>query len=81
MEAISNVMQHAQARVLTVAASTSGEFVVIELRDDGVGLSGPSGNGLRGMQQRAALINATLELQAARPSGLALRLMLPLGAV
>jgi hypothetical protein len=76
MEAISNAMQHAEATTLTMAAVNDGGAIVIELSDDGAGLNGEKGNGLRSMHERAALIPATLVLEPAQP-GLRVRLRLP----
>jgi len=77
MEAISNAMQHAQATTLTVTAITDDDgAIVIALSDDGRGLDGERGNGLRSMQERAALIQATLTLEPVHP-GLGIRLRLP----
>jgi signal transduction histidine kinase len=76
MEAISNVMQHAKASHLTMTATAEDGAIVIALRDDGQGLDGQSGNGLRSMQERAASLQATLTLEPAGP-GLRVRLRLP----
>lgn len=79
IEAISNVMQHARAGELTVAAVARGNSVVVALSDDGVGLAGQAGNGLRTMRERATLIGATLELLPAQP-GLTVSLSLPVSS-
>lgn len=61
-EGISNALQHAGARELTLRARERPGAICIELLDDGVGLRGGAGNGLRTMEERAALIGATFEL-------------------
>jgi signal transduction histidine kinase len=66
-EAISNALQHAQATRMGLRAQVQGkgqdQAIVLELRDDGVGIRGGSGNGLRTMRERAALAGVLLELQ------------------
>ena len=61
LEAISNAIQHAKGSRLTISATADPTHVMLEIRDDGVGTSGGVGNGLRSMQERAALIGAALE--------------------
>jgi len=61
LEAISNAIQHARASRLTLQAVASGTHIVLTLQDNGVGPGAGAGNGLRSMQERAALIGATLE--------------------
>jgi signal transduction histidine kinase len=61
LEVISNATQHAQGTRLEVTATADTTHVVLELRDDGVGAGPGVGNGLRSMQERAALIGAQLE--------------------
>jgi signal transduction histidine kinase len=61
LEVISNATQHSQGSRLEVTATADATHVVLELRDDGVGAGQGVGNGLRSMQERAALIGAQLE--------------------
>jgi signal transduction histidine kinase len=61
LEVISNATQHSQGTRLEVSATVDDSHVVLELRDDGVGAGEGVGNGLRSMQERAALIGAQLE--------------------
>ena len=61
LEVISNATQHAQGTRLDVTATADASHVILELRDDGVGAGQGVGNGLRSMQERAALIGAQLE--------------------
>jgi signal transduction histidine kinase len=83
-EAITNVVKHAKARVITVstglrddAAGRSGVF--LEVRDDGVGAAAPSpsGRGIANMRQRADEIGARLVIGDAEP-GTRVELWLPL---
>lgn len=80
-EAISNVLQHSRARQLTLAARADKGTIRIHLRDDGVGAQEAAcGNGLRTMQERAALIGATLAVRQEDGSGTSVCLALPLAA-
>jgi two-component system sensor histidine kinase UhpB len=56
--------------------------VVLEVSDDGCGLSGAEpGVGMRGMAERALLIDAELEISSMPGTGTRLRLEVPAGAV
>ena len=65
-EALSNVLQHAQARVLRIEACASGNGVRLRIIDDGRGfdVSRPMRSGLASMHERAAAIGAQLSLQS-----------------
>lgn len=53
-EAVTNVLKHAQASRIVLAAYEAGPDLAIEIRDDGVGLGEQTGgNGLRNMAMRA----------------------------
>ena len=88
-EAATNVVKHARARNMfvqarVVHAGPGASTLVIELRDDGNGLSAqppsPGQRGLKNMHHRAALIGARLDISSvAGPSGgCHVRLALPL---
>lgn len=79
IEAISNAIQHARATELAILASCDGGHIRLEVRDNGTGPGQRSGNGLRTMRERAVLIGATLELEAASP-GLRVLLALPIAS-
>jgi signal transduction histidine kinase len=76
MEAISNVIQHAQASHIALTAVVEGQDIQIELLDDGVGMGAAQGNGRRIMQERAALIDARLSM-GSTSRGTCLRITLP----
>jgi signal transduction histidine kinase len=67
-EALSNVLQHAQARVLRIEASGNGSGAVLRIIDDGRGfdVSQPLRKGLRSMHDRAAAIGAKLAIESRR---------------
>jgi signal transduction histidine kinase len=62
-EALTNVLRHAGATAVRVHVEFDGEQVAIEVRDDGTGRigTGGSGQGIRGMQERAGALGGTLE--------------------
>ncbi len=67
-EAINNAVKHAQPRQILVRPELSNGTISVTVQDDGVGIgSGTSsrngGMGLRIMQYRAGVIDATLEVR------------------
>lgn len=64
-EALSNIVRHAQAKNVDIAARDAGERLEITIKDDGVGI--PSeinyGYGLRNMRDRARLLNGSIEFE------------------
>ena len=86
LEALSNVLRHAQARQVHVrarAVDTPAPAIVITLQDDGRGLPTASagaaqGHGLANMQTRATAIGAELSVQAIKPHGTCVTLLWPL---
>jgi signal transduction histidine kinase len=64
-EAFSNILQHAQARQITVQAQARGDVVRVAVIDDGRGfdVNAPS-RGLQSMHARAQAIGAQLKLQS-----------------
>ncbi len=84
-EAISNVLQHAGAKDITVSTTKSARELEIAVEDNGRGFNPVdamrSGGGIAGMQRRAARLGATLELEGREGGGtvMRLRLRLPLG--
>ena len=79
-EAVTNVLRHAKASSMHVAAEISGDEVIVEISDDGVGFPPDRrfGRGLTGMQERVRALSGTLELlrEAGRTS---VRCRLPAG--
>ena len=88
-EALQNVAKHAQARTVWVLMSVQDNRVLLEVRDDGLGMAaaavgkagespGPTGFGLSGMRERAELLGGKLQLSTAPGRGTTVRLVLPL---
>ncbi|SDZ39897.1 sensor histidine kinase [Bacillus sp. 166amftsu] len=68
-EAVTNVVKHSKATACTVSLfETQGELI-LQVKDNGVGLQKQShdGNGILGMKERLALIDGGLELKALHP--------------
>jgi PAS domain S-box-containing protein len=74
-EALTNVAKHARAANVDVILERRGDTVLLIIEDDGVGFdpagagSGDRGFGLLGMQERAGLVGAMLEIESAAGKG------------
>ena len=74
-EALNNVHKHAHADSVVVMLQRSDGEVVLSVEDDGVGFDAERvarsvlGIGLIGMQERASLMNATIEFEHAESGG------------
>jgi signal transduction histidine kinase len=67
-EALTNASKHGEARRASVEIADAAGTIVVTVRDDGHGFdpaSGTSGFGLVGMQERAELLDGTLEIRSA----------------
>ena len=80
-ESLTNVVRHAGARHVTLTLGSSPDGgVVLVVRDDGVGISAHAAsdsNGIRGMRERALLVEAQLTVRAVEPHGTEVSLQLP----
>nr|WP_028348026.1 histidine kinase [Bradyrhizobium murdochi] len=63
-EAVTNVLRHAKARSMHVAAGINEREVTVEVSDDGIGFPADRmfGRGLTGMLERVRALSGTLEL-------------------
>jgi two-component system, NarL family, sensor histidine kinase UhpB len=63
-EAVTNVLRHAKASSMHVAAGISDREVIVEVSDDGIGFPANRmlGRGLTGMLERVRALSGTLEL-------------------
>lgn len=78
-EAITNVIRHAQATSAHVELRCNGTTLLLEVRDDGVGLGGSSpGVGRRSMRERAESVGGTLRISGLAPHGTVVHAELPL---
>ncbi len=86
-EALNNVAKHSRARRVEVLLERRSDCVLLILEDDGVGFeqadSGATGGGfgLVGMQERAALVGASLQIESTPGKGttILVRMALPTG--
>ena len=80
-EALNNAIQHSGAEKVTVRATEIEENVVeLKIIDDGDGFDpddDPSGFGLRGMRERAALVGGVIELQSKPGEGTTVKVTIP----
>lgn len=85
-ESLSNVDRHADARSVSVHLHYSDNSLQLTIRDDGRGFSPEEAArlqghyGLRGMQERAANLHATLTMESAPGEGTTVTLRVPLPA-
>jgi PAS domain S-box-containing protein len=77
-EACTNALKHAQAKTIGVAVRTVDSSIVLEIRDDGIGMPSDAceGLGLRIMRNRARVIGAQLAIEPATPRGTVVRCIL-----
>lgn len=76
LEVISNVLQHANASTLSLAARAAHEGIRITLSDDGCGMRGPAQPLVRSLRMRAGAIGAALSVEGAAP-GTRVSIVLP----
>jgi len=81
-EALTNILKHAQASAVEVRLGRENGCVLLEVRDDGRGLSPedlgkPRCFGLRGIRERLAGLGGSLSVATAIPRGTVLSLRVP----
>jgi signal transduction histidine kinase len=80
VEALTNVVKHAQATRAEVTATVVDGMLSVTVRDDGTGGADPYGHGLVGMHDRAAALGGRLEIHSPVGAGTLLAVTLPLSA-
>jgi two-component system sensor histidine kinase UhpB len=70
-EALSNIVKHARARHAMVTLARHGDALAIEVRDDGVGLSGlrTDGIGIAGMRERVHAVHGSFAIDSGDGDG------------
>jgi two-component system, NarL family, sensor histidine kinase UhpB len=77
-EALTNVLRHAAATEVVVELRRDAAHVVLEVADNGRGLPAEAGErGMRGMRERATVIDAELEVRARAEGGTSVLLNVP----
>jgi signal transduction histidine kinase len=85
-EALNNVAKHARATQVNLLLEQAAENLVLIIEDDGVGFDEKAsrlrrsgrGMGLIGMNERASLIGAAIEIESEKDSGTTIFVRLPL---
>lgn len=82
-EALANVVRHAGASQVDVSLGTRGGAAVLEIRDNGRGItreevSGPRSLGLVGMRERAELLGGSVAIEGRAGAGTVLTVTLPM---
>ncbi len=77
-EACTNAVKHSQARNVHIQVRSGRDAVVLQIADNGVGISDTTtGLGLRIMRTRASIIRAVLTIESAQPQGTLVTCTLP----
>lgn len=81
-QALTNVEQHAHATEATITLRTQGGELVLEVRDDGRGITdselrSPESLGLLGMRERARLLSGTVDVTGVPGHGTTVRVRIP----
>jgi two-component system, NarL family, sensor histidine kinase DesK len=80
-EAVTNVIRHSRARRCAVVLWRVDSTALLEVADDGVGAAagaGDTGSGLRGIEERLAVLGGSLDAAPGDASGYRLRVSVPL---
>jgi signal transduction histidine kinase len=86
-EALTNVLKHAQAQRISVLLECRREYVLAIVEDDGIGWNldtlpsmrqGQGRLGMKGMQERAALVDGTVEIESTPGVGTTVFVRLPI---
>lgn len=79
-ESLTNIARHSGASEVSLELRPTGEMVLLRIADNGRGLDGEEGNGVRGMRERAMLVGGSLTVAPSRPRGTEVRLSVPQGS-
>ena len=74
-EAVTNIVRHAGARSCAISLETGPQGTVLVVHDDGCGITGEEGNGLRGMRERVRELGGELQLRS--DGGAVVQVVLP----
>jgi signal transduction histidine kinase len=77
-ECLTNVAKHAEATAVEVQLTSSGDRLLVEVTDDGIGGADPSGSGLSGLAARVAALHGVLQVAPGPAGGTRVRAEIPL---
>ena len=76
-EAVTNIHRHAGASFAEVRLTVDARACTMTIADNGRGLAGGEGNGIRGMRERIRALGGTLAFEPLAPKGTRLRIEIP----
>jgi signal transduction histidine kinase len=76
-EALANVVKHSGADRAEVGIRRENGRLLVEVRDDGAGGANPAGSGLRGLADRVAALDGSLEVNGQSSGGTVIRAEIP----
>jgi signal transduction histidine kinase len=77
-EALANAAKYSKAAAVTVRVSAANGELTMEVADDGIGGADPTrGSGLRGLGDRVAAVDGTIEVHSPPGQGTTLRVRIP----
>lgn len=79
-ESLTNIVRHSGADKAWLDLHASAGELTLRITDNGRGGAVPEGAGIRGMRERAMLVNATLTISSTNNEGTEVRLVVPLAA-
>lgn len=83
-EIINNIAKHSKAKVARIEVSVKGDLLLLEISDNGVGISdskGKGGNGLLSLKSRVTEMQGKLEIDSQPNQGTTLRIELSLARI
>jgi signal transduction histidine kinase len=78
-EAVTNAVKHAHATAITITMRRTGDILTVTVADDGEGGADPTGSGLRGLADRVAALEGSLNIDSPHGCGTRLTIELPCG--
>jgi signal transduction histidine kinase len=83
-EILTNVARHSQASKIRVLLKAEGANLVLEVKDNGIGIqpeqvAGTGSLGLLGMRERAAVLGGTVDIEGQKRRGTTVRVVAPIG--
>jgi two-component system, NarL family, sensor histidine kinase UhpB len=81
-ESLTNIIKHSEAKQIWITYKKDNSFVILDIRDDGIGITPPSiktrqSFGLLNMKERAKEIGGSLEIDSKQKKGTTIRLIIP----